>query len=158
MDDYTTWSVAELRNALADMGLGEKAESVVEKSELVDMMIMWTKILGKSPNRPKDTNKTDKSEEKGSEKVNPPPGHYRLCSRQRHDGIVQSPPVLSDKCKVSKNRVESFTGPIEELEKWLYTHGDRRRFYGAYDSEKNYCFGLIWKDNKYWARAGKHDY
>jgi hypothetical protein len=142
--DYTTWSVADLRNALMDMGLGSKVESVVEKSELVELIRTWSSILGDPKKRP-PTNEI-------------PDGHYRLCSRQRHDGIIQAPPVLSEKCKVSKNRIESFTGTIEELEKWLYANGDRRRYYGAYDSEKIFCFGLIWKDNKYWARAGKHDY
>ena len=143
--DYSTWSVSRLRSTLIQMGLASQIESVFEKSELIELMELWSKIRGPKLRR-------DEKPEKVFE------GQYQVCSRQRHDGVVQAPPILSEKCKVSKNRIENFVGPIEELDEWIYNHGDRRRFYGVYDHDNNYCFGLIWKDNKHWGRAGKHEY
>jgi len=146
--DFSTWTVSRLRTALEEMGLCDEIESVFEKSKLIEMMEMWSQIKGeKTWWKRKDEKSSVVSE-----------GQFQICSRQRHDGVIQAPPILSERCKVSKNRVESFTGPMEELDEWIYMHGDRRRFYGVYDHENNYCFGLIWKDNKHWGRAGKHDY
>ena len=152
--DYSTWSVSRLRSALEKMGLGVQIEAVFEKSQLVEMMEMWSKIDSKK--KRSDENPRDTTNKNTPDHV--PEGHFQVCSRQRHDGVVQAPPVLSEKCTVAKNRIEKFVGPIDELDEWVYLHGDRRRFYGVYDHENNYCFGLIWKDNKHWGRAGKHDY
>jgi len=155
-DDYTEWTIDELRSALTAMGLGENLKSIVEKSELIDMMKIWRPILGTTKSNDPRHRRDHDDHSRSSRSV--PVDHLQLCSRQRHDGIVQSPPLMSEKCNIAKNRVEKFVGKLEDLEKWLLKFGDRRRFYGAYDSENNYCFGLIWKDNKLWARAGKHEY
>lgn len=145
-EDYSTWTVEKLREALNDLGLHDKVEKCFEKSELVDLMNMFADL--KKPKRKPDSSANDPI----------PENHYRLCSRQRHDGVVQAPPVLSDTCKTGNNRVDGFMGPMHEIEDWLLKHGDRRRFYGVFDSAKNYCFGLIWKDNKRWARACPHEW
>lgn len=145
-EDYSNWSVEKLRAALKDLGLHEKVDKCFEKSELVELMKMFGDL--KKPKR--------KAESSANDPI--PENHYRLCSRQRHDGVVQAPPVLSDTCKTGNNRIDGFMGPINVIEDWLLMHGDRRRFYGVFDSSKKYCFGLIWKDNKRWARACPHEW
>ena len=142
--DYSSWTVDQLREALELRGLKEKAANCYEKSELVNLLKLFQHIKPKT--------------EKFSSNDPIPEGHFRLCSRQRHDGVMQSPPVLNERCKVGNNRVDAYSGPLEGVEGWLLKHGDRRRFYGVYDSDKCFCFGLIWKNNKAWARAGIHDW
>ena len=144
--DYSTWSVSRLRSTLEQLGLEKQIESMFEKSQLVELMELYH-----------STGKKKRGVHKKNES-SVPENHFQICSRQRHDGVVQSPPVLSERCTVAKNRIESFVGTLDELDEWIYENGDRRRFYGVYDHENNYCFGLIWKDNKHWGRAGKHDY
>ena len=140
--DYTSWSVEKLREALAARGMKDLADGCFEKSELVELI-----------------ESTKGSKSSGTDKETPiPPGEFRLYSRQRHDGVVQAPPVMSESCKVGNNRIDKFTGTMDALEAWLLKHGDRRRYYGVFDSDSNFCFGLIWKNNKNWARAGTHDW
>jgi curved DNA-binding protein CbpA len=145
-ENFASWSVEKLRETLLAMGLEEKVAGCFEKSELIDLMEQFADL------------RRSKTRAKPSSNDHIPEGQFRLCSRQRHDGVVQAPPVLSDSCKTGKNRVEPFIGFFSQLEEWLVRHGDRRRFYGVFDSDRNYCFGLIWKNNKQWARAGKYDW
>ena len=145
-EDFSSWSVEELRSALLSMGLSTQADQCCEKPQLVELMTLYRHLY------------CGRHESRSSASDSIPEGQFRLCSRQRHDGVVQAPPVLSDRCKVGKNRVDNYTGSVEGIEQWLMKNGDRRRFYGVYDSDKNYCFGLIWKNNKSWARAGHHDW
>jgi curved DNA-binding protein CbpA len=147
-EDYSTWSIEKLREALKNMGLQQNVERCFEKQELIELMQQFGNTSGHS----------DKKSQKISANDPIPEGQFRLCSRQRHDGVVQAPPVLSDTCKTGNNRVESFSGPLEAVEDWLMKHGDRKRFYGIFDSSRAYCFGLIWKNSKQWARASKHDW
>jgi hypothetical protein len=144
--DFSAWTIEKLRDALSAMGLAEKAQQCCEKGQLIDLMNQFRHIYREN----------HKDKKPASSPI--PEGQFRLCSRQRHDGVVQAPPVLSDGCRVSRNRVESYMGSLEGVENWLQKNGDRRRFYGVYDSDRNYCFGLIWKNNKQWARAGQHDW
>lgn len=149
-EDYSAWTVERLRERLESMGLKEKADRCFDKSELIELTKIYasTSSIGKKRDESRDF----------SADAPIPEGHYRLCSRQRHDGVVQAPPVLSDRCSIGKNRVEKFLGKLESVEGWLLKHGDRKRYYGAFDSEKQFCFGLIWKHNKVWARAAPHDW
>jgi curved DNA-binding protein CbpA len=144
LEDFSSWSVEQLRETLTSMGLRDKLDECFEKSQLVDLI----KSFGARNNSHRSRSANDPI----------PENHYRLCSRQRHDGVVQAAPVLSDTCRTGNNRVDSFVGPVDEIESWLLRHGDRRRYYGVFDSERNFCFGLIWKNNKQWARAGPHDW
>ena len=148
-EDYSSWSVEKLRETLSGMGLGEKAQQCCEKQELVDLMKQFSYLRSR-------TTKKDRKRMPADDPI--PEGSFRLCSRQRHDGVIQAPPVLSDACNTGKNRVDSFMGKLEDIEPWLERHGDRRRLYGVFDSERTYCFSLIWKSNKHWARAGAHDW
>jgi curved DNA-binding protein CbpA len=145
-EDYSQWSIDKLRQRLRELGLEQKMEDCFEKGELVELMRLYGKTEGKP----------DSKQIRADSPI--PEGSYRLCSRQRHDGVVQAPPVLSDKCTVSKNRVEKFIGKLEQVEEWLVKHGDRRRYYGVFDSDRNFCFGLVWKNHKNWARTGPHEW
>lgn len=146
VEDYSSWTVDQLREALERRDLRDRAAKCVEKDELVELMKLFGHL------KPRNESYSASSDDPI------PEGQYRLCSRQRHDGVVQSPPVLSDKCKVGNNRVENYCGSLNDVEAWLQKHGDRRRYYGVFDSDKNFCFGLIWKNNKVWGRAGVHDW
>jgi hypothetical protein len=142
--DYSSWSIDQLRTALESIpGLEQRLAECFEKQQLVELAEMYRVRPAKSkkpPNQP------------------PLPDQYQLCSRQRHDGVVQAPPVLSERCTTHKNRLEGFSGKLEELEDWLWRHGDRRRLYGVYDHEGQFAFSLIWKDDKHWGRTSKIDF
>ena len=144
-EDFSKWSIERLRDSLISMGLEGKVERCVEKQELIDLMNQFSHLR-----------KSLKKKMSANDPI--PEGSFRLCSRQRHDGVVQAPPVLSDSCRTGNNRVDSFLGPLSEVEEWLVKFGDRRRYYGVFDSDRNYCFGLLWKNNKQWSRAGPHDW
>ena len=144
--DYASWTGDQLKEALLLRGLQDKVSDCYEKHELEELMRLYGHL--KPSEKPTLSSAQDPI----------PEGYFRICSRQRHDGVVQSPPVLNDRCRVGRNRVESYCGPVEKIEEWLLKHGDRRRYYGVFDSERNFCFGLIWKNNKAWGRAGVHDW
>lgn len=140
--DYSEWTVAELRAALQKAGYS--TEEYLEKSELIAKL--------------RDSAGSSGSSSSSATSSTSSTSVFQLCSRQRHDQVIQNPPVLSASCNVGKNRVDKFNGPIDDLESWLLKNGDRRRLYGVYDSENSFCFCLIWKDNKNWVRAGPYDF